>query len=401
MDEPGQGVLGRQGELAQVGSFLGSAPGGASALLLEGAAGIGKTTLWHAGVSLARARGHRVLSCRAAESEARLSYAALGDLFDFELPDLPAPQRRALDAALLRAEVEGAPPDQRAVSVASLGCCASWPRPGRWSSRSTTSSGWTRPRPGCWRSWSVVSRMRRPGSWWPCAALRWRPARPGAGRSGAEPAPGARWTVGRGVDDPPPASSNRRGPHASRPAAAAPDLRGQPAVRPRDRQGPHRAGRPAGARRTAPRPGGPAGAAANTAGRAADERRRRAPGRGGRGPPHGGAGRRGVGTTGPGSGRPEAGRGGGRPAAGRRAARFTHPLLGSTVHAMATPRARRTVHRRLAELVADPEERARHLALAAGGPDPEVARALEEAGRHARRGGAPDAPPSCWSWPGG
>jgi AAA ATPase domain len=121
MDEPGHGILGREAELAQVRSFLGPVSGGPSVLLLEGAAGIGKTTLWHAGVSLARARGQRVLSCRVAESEARLSYAALGDLFDFELPDLPAPQKRALDAALLRAEVEGAPPDQRAVSVASPG----------------------------------------------------------------------------------------------------------------------------------------------------------------------------------------------------------------------------------------------------------------------------------------
>jgi AAA ATPase domain len=121
MEGPVHGILGRDVELAQVRSFIGSVPDGPSALLLEGAAGIGKTTLWHAGVSFARARGHRVLSCRAAESEARLSYAALGDLFDFELPDLPSPQKRALDAALLRAEVEGAPPDQRAVAVASLG----------------------------------------------------------------------------------------------------------------------------------------------------------------------------------------------------------------------------------------------------------------------------------------
>ena len=70
---------------------------------------------------------------------------------------------------------------------------------------------------------------------------------------------------------------------------------------------------------------------------------------------------------------------------------FTHPLLGSTVYAEATPHARRSVHRRLAELVDDPEERARHLALAASGPHADVARALEEAGRHARARGAPDA----------
>jgi hypothetical protein len=120
MEEPVHGILGRDAELAKVTHFIGSVSGGPSALILEGTAG-GKTTLWHAGVSIARARGHRVLSCRAAESEARLSYAALDDLLDFELPHLPAPQKRALDAALLRAEIEGAPPDQRAVSVASLG----------------------------------------------------------------------------------------------------------------------------------------------------------------------------------------------------------------------------------------------------------------------------------------
>ena len=67
---PVHGILGRDAELAEVESFVGSASGGPSALLLEGTAGIGKTTLWRAGVSFARARGHRVLSCRAAEAEA-------------------------------------------------------------------------------------------------------------------------------------------------------------------------------------------------------------------------------------------------------------------------------------------------------------------------------------------
>ncbi len=132
MEEPVHGILGRDSELAEVASFIGSAPGAPSCLLLEGPAGIGKTTLWHAGVSLARARGHRVLSCRAAESEARLSYAALGDLFDVELPDLPAPQQRALDAALLRAEVQGAPHrTSERCRWRRWECCVRWPRPAR------------------------------------------------------------------------------------------------------------------------------------------------------------------------------------------------------------------------------------------------------------------------------
>jgi len=49
MDEPGHGIVGRESELARVESFIGSVPEGPSALLLEGAAGIGKTTLWARG----------------------------------------------------------------------------------------------------------------------------------------------------------------------------------------------------------------------------------------------------------------------------------------------------------------------------------------------------------------
>src|SRR5512133_973627 len=154
MEEPDHGIVGRESELARAKSFIGSVSEGPSALLLEGAAGIGKTTLWRAGVSIARARGHRVLACRAAESEARLSYAGLGDLFDLELPDLPAPQKRALDAALLRAEVEGAPPDQRAVSVASLGVLRALAASGPVILAIDDVQWLDVPSARCWRSWS-------------------------------------------------------------------------------------------------------------------------------------------------------------------------------------------------------------------------------------------------------
>src|SRR5205823_1450111 len=116
-------ILGRDAELSEVDRFLEDVPDGPAALVLEGVAGIGKTTLWQAAGNLARTRDFRVLTTRAAESEARLSYTALGDLLEGELDDavqgLPPPQRAALETALLRTTT-GAAPDQRAVSLASL-----------------------------------------------------------------------------------------------------------------------------------------------------------------------------------------------------------------------------------------------------------------------------------------
>ena len=49
--------------------------------------------------------------------------------------------------------------------------------------------------------------------------------------------------------------------------------------------------------------------------------------------------------------------------------RFAHPLLGSICYERAPLWKRRAVHRALAGVVSDVEERARHLALAADGPD--------------------------------
>ena len=54
-------VVGREAELEAIELWL-DAPR-PSALLIEGEAGIGKTTLWRAGVARAKERGVLVLSC--------------------------------------------------------------------------------------------------------------------------------------------------------------------------------------------------------------------------------------------------------------------------------------------------------------------------------------------------
>src|SRR5262249_31801859 len=63
--------------------------------------------------------------------------------------------------------------------------------------------------------------------------------------------------------------------------------------------------------------------------------------------------------------------------------RFSHPLLASTVYSSASPARRRELHRRLAGIASDPEERARHAALGAEEPDERVAASLDTAARDA------------------
>jgi DNA-binding CsgD family transcriptional regulator len=122
-------VIGRESELAILNSFLDSIPTGPSALVLSGDPGIGKTTVWREGLAGAQLRRYRTLSCSPVEAETRLSYAALGDLLDSilegALPTVPEPQRQALEVALLRIPRSGARADQRAVSLAVLGCLRS------------------------------------------------------------------------------------------------------------------------------------------------------------------------------------------------------------------------------------------------------------------------------------
>jgi DNA-binding CsgD family transcriptional regulator len=117
-------VIGREREIAVVSAFLDSVPRGPEALLVEGGAGIGKSTVWFESVRLAEARGYRVLRARPAESEAKLSYAVLADVvgpvFDEARAQLPHPQELALAATLLRV-TSSEPADPRTVATAVVG----------------------------------------------------------------------------------------------------------------------------------------------------------------------------------------------------------------------------------------------------------------------------------------
>jgi DNA-binding NarL/FixJ family response regulator len=70
--------------------------------------------------------------------------------------------------------------------------------------------------------------------------------------------------------------------------------------------------------------------------------------------------------------------------------RFAHPLIRSTVYGGMSPLGRRSLHARLAGLVADEDTRARHLALSTDEPDEGVAALLEAASHRAARRGAAD-----------
>src|SRR5579875_3501356 len=67
---------------------------------------------------------------------------------------------------------------------------------------------------------------------------------------------------------------------------------------------------------------------------------------------------------------------------------FEHPLLASAIYESTPVARRRDAHRRLANRSEDLEERARHLALAAAGPDEVVAAELDAAVRHTAARGA-------------
>ena len=116
-------LVGRERELAAIAEFL-KTDTVACAVVIEGEPGIGKTTVWEAAVSSALERGFRPLRARPGDSEAKLAFSGLADLLGEALPDvlieLPPPQRRALKIALLLEDGGGARADRRAVAAGLL-----------------------------------------------------------------------------------------------------------------------------------------------------------------------------------------------------------------------------------------------------------------------------------------
>ncbi len=124
MDSAGEpGLIGRRRELELAQRV--ALPGGPGCVLIVGDAGIGKTSVWLAALEHVREQGLSVRVARAAEAESAFAFAVLGDLLadvdEDKLAALPAPQRRALEAALLLREEGDDTPTPYAVAVASLG----------------------------------------------------------------------------------------------------------------------------------------------------------------------------------------------------------------------------------------------------------------------------------------
>ncbi|WP_431236494.1 AAA family ATPase [Mycolicibacterium aichiense] len=116
-------VVSRAEERQAVMTLLNDAALRPTGLILEGDAGIGKTTIWLDGARRARDAGFTVLSAQCAQAEVRSTYAAAADLLrvaDTEVVRTLAPvQQAALDRILLSG-TDGPATDERVVSTTVL-----------------------------------------------------------------------------------------------------------------------------------------------------------------------------------------------------------------------------------------------------------------------------------------
>ena len=385
MERATDGILGREPELAAARAFLDGLGDGPRALILEGEAGIGKTAVWRAVIGEAEARGVRVLRCVAEQTEAQLSFVGLGDLAaelaDEHLAALPGPQREALEVALLRRASGSRAPDPKAVGVGLRALLAEAERAGpvliavddvQWLDAPTAHALAFVARRVEGRRIGFLLTLRAPAAAPDGLGLeralgaeraRLGPLGPGALRELLErrlgfayPRPAMLRIARLSAGNPLFALEIARalGPEPALDAGAplpVPDsLRELVAGRVAALPAPARDALLAAAALSHPtvelveRASSPAGLLAAEESGLLDHD-------------------------------------------GRRLA-FAHPLYAAAIHGTAASGRRRELHERLARLVSDREERARHRALAAAGPDEDVAAALELAAADARARGA-------------
>src|SRR6266540_3295089 len=389
-----QRVVGREAELAVGETFLDAVPSAPVALILEGEAGIGKTTVWRELVEAASHRSYRVLRCQPAASEAKLSYSGisdlLGDAADDVLPLLPAPQREALEIALLRAEPRKGAGDPRTTATALLSALHQLAREApvvvavddvQWLDGSSARALEFAARRLGELPVALLLSLRTPhGPGVPLVLDRALPEdRLHRTPVGPLTLPALHRLLKKRLGFAPPRPTLIQIERAAggNPFFALELARALPADGSRPPTGPlpvpetlrqvledRIAQLPAATRAAllvASALSDATVALVESATERTDARMLEA------------AEESGVIET-------EAG-----------TVRFVHPLLSSLAYSLAPASERRRVHRRLGELVADVEQRARHLALSADGPDEEVAGALEQAGEHAALRGAPDA----------
>jgi DNA-binding CsgD family transcriptional regulator len=387
-------IVGREAEIESLERFVTAVDALPGALVIDGAAGIGKSTMLEAGAARAREGSCGVLRCGPGDRESRLSFAALRDLlegvYEETAAQLPAPQRRALAIALLREE-PGVPLDRGAVSAAFLTLLRERSRAGpillviddvQWLDRPTATA--------------VAFAARRFRQEPIGILIAHRSDAGGAAPLGLDRAlaPGRlhRLTLGplslgalqamlrARFDRPFPRPVLRRiheasggnplfaleiamaldDDEASGPGTALPiprDVRELLRARIESLPADTRAALLVASASSAPTL---ELVAATT---------------------EIGAGSNGV---------LDAAERAGVIEIQSEQIRFTHPLLASTVYTTASPTDRRGAHRALAGCATDPEERARHLALSSDRPDPAIAAALDDAARIARTRAAPD-----------
>ena len=115
----------RKAELATVDRFLERVCACPAALVIEGEAGIGKTTLWWAALEHAATKhGIRVLAAQGSPTEVKYAYTVVADLVrgtldDGVLESLPTRQRAAVER-VLHGGSDGPPTDERVVAAAFL-----------------------------------------------------------------------------------------------------------------------------------------------------------------------------------------------------------------------------------------------------------------------------------------